>query len=72
MIWFFEREPHLVVCEVRKTSDETAYEFEVSPSNAPPAIQHFESPRDLIDAYLKEQKRLLAEGWHPRASLAEG
>ena len=72
MIWFFEREPHLVVCEVRKSSDETAYEFEISPSNAPPALQQFESPHELIEAYLKAQKRLLADGWHPRATLVDG
>lgn len=69
VIWFFEREQDLVVCEVRKTEDETAYEFEVAPSNAPPAVQHFDSPHDLIEAYLKEQKRLLAEGWHPTTAL---
>ena len=69
MIWFFEREQDLVVCEVRKTDDESAYEFELAPSNAPPAVQHFISPGDLIEAYLKEQKRLLSEGWHPRTTL---
>lgn len=72
MIWFFERQSHLVVCEVRKTCDDTAYEFEVSPSNAPPAVLHFKTPQALIEGYLREQRRLLNEGWHPRATLVDG
>ena len=72
MIWFFERERDLIVCEVRKTADETAYEFEVAASNAPPAVRHFDSPHDLIEAYIKEQKRLLADGWHPTMELGAG
>jgi hypothetical protein len=70
MIWFFERERDLIVCEVRKTEDDTAYEFEVSASNAAPAVHHFKSAHDLIETYVREQRRLLAEGWHPRVSLA--
>ena len=70
MIWFFEREQDFIVCEVRKTADDSAYEFEVAASNGAPAVRHFDSPHDLIEAYIKEQKRLLADGWHPTMELA--
>lgn len=69
MIWFFQREHDLIVCEVRKTPDDTAYEFEVAPSNAPADVRHFDSPHDLIEAYLGEQRRLLNAGWRPTAAL---
>ncbi|HEY3884679.1 MAG TPA: hypothetical protein VGL62_05695 [Vicinamibacterales bacterium] len=71
MIWFFEREQDLVMCEVRKTRDDMAYEFEVSPSNAPAAVHLFKAPGELIETYLREQKRLLADGWRPTTALHE-
>jgi hypothetical protein len=66
VIWFFERESELIVCEIRRAGDnDQAFEFEVADAEGP-KTQRFESPRELIATYLGEQSRLLAEGWRPR------
>jgi hypothetical protein len=66
MVWFFEKQDDLLVCEIRKADDETAYEFEIASSEGP-TTHRFESPKELIAKYLVEQTRLKAEGWRPRA-----
>jgi hypothetical protein len=65
VIWFLERQNDLLVCEIRKTAGDTAYEFEVADSNGP-TTHRFDSPGDLIAEYLNEHSRLIAEGWRPR------
>ncbi len=69
MIWFFERDSDLLICEIRRAeNDDTAYEFEVAPRDAPPRTHRFNSATELIDTYLREQAHLRAQGWRPRAS----
>ena len=70
MIWFLERQDDLLVCEIRKTDDETTYEFEIADANGP-TTHRFASPTELIAKYLTEQSRLMAEGWRPRAGNIE-
>jgi len=68
VIWFFEREADLVVCEIRRASDdESKFEFEVAGSDGP-KTQRFDSPTELISRYLHEQSRLMADGWRPTAT----
>jgi hypothetical protein len=75
VIWFFERNADLLICEIRQSADGPAYEFEVSPSDGPPETMRFTSPRELITEYLRKQSQLQAQGWRPRlgdiAALAE-
>ena len=66
MIWFLERESELIVCEIRRAHDnEETFEFEIAASEGP-KTQRFDSPHELIAAYLGEQSRLMAQGWRPR------
>jgi len=72
VIWFFERESDLVVCEIRRAADdEEKFEFEIAASAGPTTLR-FDSPHDLITTYLGEQSRLMKEGWRPRAGDIEG
>ena len=64
MTWFLERQDDLLICEIRKTDDESSYEFEIADAKGPTTLR-FQSPADLISKYLDEQSRLLAEGWRP-------
>ena len=66
VIWFLEKQDDLLVCEIRKATDETAYEFEIADAQGP-TTHRFDSPRELITKYLTEQTRLIAEGWRPRS-----
>ena len=66
MIWFYEKQDDVLVCEIRKADDEKSYEFEIAYAQGP-KTQRFVSPKDLITAYLNEESRLRAEGWRPRA-----
>lgn len=69
MIWFFEKDTDLVVCEIRRAADdENRYEFEIADAEGP-KTQRFNSPSELITKYLSEQARLLKEGWRPRVDL---
>jgi hypothetical protein len=69
VIWFFEKDTHLLVCEIRRAADdETRYEFEIATAEGP-KTQRFDSPAELIANYLSEQARLMKEGWRPRADL---
>ena len=71
VIWFFERESDLIVCEVRRAvDDEQKFEFEIADSSGPKTLR-FDSPRELITKYLDEQTRLMAQGWRPRAGDIE-
>jgi hypothetical protein len=67
MIWFLERRNDLLVCEIRR-SDENAsiFEFEIAGASGP-TTRRFDSPHDLITSYLAEHRRLMADGWRPRA-----
>lgn len=68
VIWFFEKEADLLVCEIRHPAgDQPGYEFEIADSTGPTTLK-FDSPKELIAKYLTEQSRLIAEGWHPRSS----
>jgi hypothetical protein len=67
MVWFFEKQNDVLVCEIRKAVDQTTYEFEIA-SSAGPTTHRFASPKELIAKYLVEQSRLRAEGWRPRAA----
>jgi hypothetical protein len=71
VIWFYERQDALLVCEIRKAKDDRTYEFEIADSVGP-NTQRFESPKDLINAYLIEESRLRAAGWRPRAGNIAG
>jgi hypothetical protein len=67
MIWFLEKQNDLLVCEIRRAADdETAFEFEIADSKGP-TTHRFDSPSELITKYLREQSRLMAQGWRPRA-----
>jgi hypothetical protein len=67
VIWFFERDSELIVCEIRRAADdEETFEFEVADADGP-KTQRFESARELITTYLGEQSRLMAQGWRPRS-----
>jgi len=67
MIWFYEKQDAILVCEIRKADDdETEYEFEIADAQGP-RTRRFASARALIAAYLNEQSRLQAAGWRPRA-----
>jgi hypothetical protein len=69
VIWFFEKDTDLVVCEIRRAADdENRYEFEIADAEGP-KTQRFNSPSELITKYLSEQARLLKEGWRPRVDL---
>ena len=68
MVWFYERENEMLVCEIRHDEGSSSYEFEIAGPNGPTKTQRFSSPTDLIDAYLKDQRQLLADGWRPRAA----
>lgn len=71
MVWFLEKQNDVLVCEIRKTEEDTpAYEFEIADSRGP-TTHRFVSPRDLIAKYLNEQARLMAEGWRPRVGDIE-
>jgi hypothetical protein len=70
MVWFLEKQDDLLVCEIRKTDDESTYEFEIADAQAPTTYR-FDSPTELIAKYLKEQRRLMSEGWRPRAGNLE-
>jgi hypothetical protein len=67
MVWFFEKQNALVVCEIRRAADDTrAFEFEIAAASGP-VTRRFDSPTELIADYLREQSRLMANGWRPRA-----
>jgi hypothetical protein len=69
VVWFFEKDAALLVCEIRRAADdESRYEFEIADAEGP-RTQRFDSPSELIANYLSEQSRLIKEGWRPRADL---
>lgn len=69
MIWFFEKNTDLVICEIRRAPDDRArYEFEIASAGGP-KTRRFNSPSELISNYLSEQARLIREGWRPRVDL---
>ena len=66
MIWFFEKEADLLVCEIRRPADDQpGYEFEVASSSGQ-MTHRFDTPQELITTYLAEQRRLMKAGWRPR------
>jgi hypothetical protein len=67
VIWFFERESELIVCEIRYAADDEAkFEFEMADAEGPTTLR-FYTASDLIRKYLYEQSKLLADGWRPRS-----
>ena len=69
MIWFFQKNTDLVICEIRRAPDDRAgYEFEIAAAGGP-KTRRFNSPSELISNYLSEQARLIKEGWRPRVDL---
>jgi hypothetical protein len=69
VVWFFEKDANLVVCEIRRAADDgSRYEFEIADAEGP-KTQRFDSPTELISKYLAEQARLIKDGWRPRADL---
>ena len=66
MIWFFERNNELLICEIRHADDSDVYEFEVAGAKGP-RTERYAAPSDLIAAYLREQSQLRAQGWRPRS-----
>jgi hypothetical protein len=68
MIWFFEKDTELTICEIRRSSEGPAYEFEVAPSVGPPETRRFTSASELLQEYLRKQSALRAQGWRPRLS----
>jgi hypothetical protein len=72
VIWFFERENALIVCEIRRAADDLrAFEFEMADAEGPTTLR-YDTPRELIAGYLDLQSRLLAAGWRPRSAEAIG
>jgi hypothetical protein len=65
MVWFFERDSARLICEIRRAVDDDAYEFELGGAGGTREMQRFQSPSELIDAYLRRQSALRAEGWRP-------
>jgi hypothetical protein len=66
VIWFLEKQEALLVCEIRRAEEDAAvFEFEIAGAKGPKTLR-FDSPKELITAYLEEQSRLMAEGWRPR------
>lgn len=68
MVWFLERGDTRLVCEIRHSDDLQKYEFELARPGEAPQTQQFDSPAELIDAYLRQQSRMQAEGWRPRVA----
>ena len=66
MVWFFERETEVLICEIRRAGTSTEYEFEIASPKGPLNTRRFTSPTELINAYLLDQSRLRSEGWKPR------
>jgi hypothetical protein len=66
-----ERASDLLICEIRRTPNDDAYEFELAPSSGKPETYAFTSPTELIDQYLRQQTALKAQGWRPRLSPDE-
>lgn len=66
MTWCLERGTDLLVCEIRRATDDTSYELEIAAITGAPNTRRFSSPTDLIDTYLREQSQLRALGWRPR------
>ncbi len=67
MIWFYEKQDDLLVCEIRRAEDDrSAFEFEIADSKGP-TTHRFASPKELIAKYLDVQARLVREGWRPNA-----
>ena len=67
MIWFLEKEDHLLVCEIRRAAgSEAGFEFEIADATGPTTVR-CESPKELIAKYLAEHSRLMRAGWRPRA-----
>lgn len=69
MIWFLERDSELLICEIRRSTDGTLYEFETAPGDRPPDTRRYDSAAELIDWYLHEQSILRAQGWRPRSDM---
>jgi hypothetical protein len=66
MIWFFEKNTDLMICEIRHSPDGPAYEFEIAPAAGPPETRRFSSASELLQEYLRKQSALQAQGWRPR------
>ena len=66
MIWFLEKQEHLLICEIRHATDSTGYEFEIAGAAGPSTI-HCGSATELIANYLHLHTRLMRDGWRPRA-----
>jgi hypothetical protein len=67
MVWFLQKQDDLLVCEIRRSPDDgQCYEFEIVDA-AGPVTHRFASPTELIAKYLREQSRLMSQGWRPRA-----
>ena len=71
MIWFLEKQEHLLVCEIRRATGAQGYEFEIADADGPRTIR-CDSPRELIAKYLAEHSRLMRDGWRPRAGNIAG
>jgi hypothetical protein len=72
MVWFFERESELLICEIRLSAAGDTYEFEVAPSDGAVETRQYRSPRALIDGYLSTQRSLKTQGWTPRMNDVQG
>jgi hypothetical protein len=71
MIWFFERESDLLICEIRHSPEGAMYEFEMAPPAGPAQTRRYTSPSELIAQYLHTQMTLKAQGWRPKAGDLE-
>ena len=71
MIWFFERESDLLICEIRHSTEGATYEFEMAPPGVPAQTRRYTSPSELIDHYLHTQMTLKAQGWRPKVGDLE-
>lgn len=71
MIWFLERGPDLLICEIRRADHNAPYEFEITAATGTPMTRRFTSPTELINSYLREHTQLRALGWRPRGGDLE-
>lgn len=68
MIWFFERGPEQLTCEVRKTLD--AYEIATNAADGTSSVHRLRTARQLLERMEAIPNALLRDGWTPIALSA--
>jgi hypothetical protein len=66
MMWFLERGERRLACELRRLEEGNRYEFALQGPDGPMETVAYETPTQMIEAYLHRHAQLQAEGWRPR------